>query len=205
MEGAALVFWSSLILQLALTLRLSYSSGNSTLRALWIYLAYFTILTNLLAALALTGPALRPRSRVGRFLVRPRTITAVAVYMLLVGIAYNLLLRNAWQPHGWQLIADLLLHSINPLLFLTYWCLFGRDGELSYSAIVRWSAYPLAYFVYAVVRGLGGDFYAYPFIDIGALGVARVLLNALCIGLGFAAISAGLIAWGRHAPRQSED
>jgi hypothetical protein len=202
--GAALVFWCALSLQLVLTIQRSNSNGNSTLYALWTYFAYFTIWTNLLAAVALTWPLARADSAAGRFFARPRTSTAIAAYMLLVGVAYNLLLRNVWQPHGFQLLADLLLHSINPLLFLGYWYLFGRDRMLKYTAIVGWAAYPIGYFIYAIGRGLGGDNYAYPFIDLGTLGLERVLINALFISLGFAALSGVLIAWGHRALGQAE-
>lgn len=198
--AVASVFWFALILQLVLSLQLSHGRGDGTLRGIWVYLGFFTITTNLLAAFALTLPLIVPRARPGSFFTRPATITAVAAYMLLVGIAYNLLLRNVWQPQGWQLVADVLLHDVNPFLFAGYWWLRGRCPFVRYAAIGGWTIYPLAYFAYAVARGLGGDFYAYPFIDVGALGFERVLLNALAIAAGFVIAAALLIAIGRRAP-----
>lgn len=194
----AAVFWFALVLQASLTRALVESQGGGAARAIWVYLGYFTILSNLIAALALVLPVLSPRSAAGRFFARPGSITAIAVYMLLVGIAYNLLLRGVWNPQGWQLVADNLLHCSNPLLFAIYWWFAGRSRELSYAAMGVWALYPIGYLVYAVARGLSGDFYAYPFIDVAQLGFARVMLNAFAVALGFFALAASLIALGRR-------
>lgn len=199
---AALTFWFALILQLILSLQRSYAGGTGILHALWSYFAYFTILTNLLAASALALRLLARRIRIGVFLSRPGVVTALSAYMLLVGIAYHLLLRHTWQPEGWHWLADVLLHSLDPALFLGYWWSEGRNGAIRYSAITTWTVYPLAYFVYALVRGFGGGAYAYPFIDVGALGFVRVLCNAVVIAAGFAVVAAILIALGRRAPRR---
>jgi hypothetical protein len=121
--------------------------------------------------------------------------------MALVGITYNLLLRNVWQPQGWQLVADVLLHAVNPVLFALYWWWCGRSPSVGYKAIVAWTAYPLAYFIYATARGLAGGFYAYPFIDVATLGFGRVLVNAVAIACGFALLAALFIALGRRARR----
>ena len=198
---AALTFWFALILQLILSLQRSYAGGTGILHALWSYFAYFTILTNLLAASALALRALGRRSPSGDFFSRPSVVTALSACMLLVGIAYHLLLRHTWQPEGWHWLADVLLHSLDPVLFLGYWWWAGRDSAMSYSAIATWIVYPLAYFAYALARGLGGDAYAYPFIDVGALGFARVLGNAVVIAAGFVVVAAILIALARRAPR----
>lgn len=197
---AALTFWFALIVQLILSLQRSYAGGAGILQAFWAYFALFTILTNLLAASALALRLLAPRTRIGIFFARPGVVTALSAYMLLVGIAYHLLLRHTWQPEGWYWLADMLLHSLDPALFLGYWWSEGRSGAIRYSAIATWTVYPLAYFAYALARGLGGDAYAYPFIDVGALGFARVLGNAVVIAAGFVVVAAILIALARRAP-----
>jgi|GEM_PF-71802 len=199
---AAATFWFALIVQFLLSLQRSYAAGTGVLHALWAYFAYFTILTNLLAASALASRVLAPQSRLAVFCARPGVIAALLAYMLLVGIAYHLLLRHTWQPEGWQWGADVLLHSVNPALFVGYWWSQGRGEAIGYSAILIWICYPLAYFAYALARGLAGAGYAYPFIDVDALGLARVLGNAVAIALGFAFVAANLIALGRRAPRE---
>jgi hypothetical protein len=60
-----------------------------------------------------------------------------------------------------------------------------------------WSAYPVAYLAYALIRGRIVGSYPYPFIDVADLGYRRTLLNSL--GLLFMFISLGLlfVALGR--------
>lgn len=105
----AIVQWFALILQLYLTLKLSIDRGLG----LWVgttrYFGYFTILTNILVALAFMLPLVQPRSRWGRFFSHPNVRTAIAVYITIVGIGYSLLLRHIWNPEGWQLVADIAI------------------------------------------------------------------------------------------------
>ena len=48
------------------------------------------------------------------------------------------------------------------------------------------TGFPIAY---AMARGAITGFYPYPFIDVPALGIARVIVNALAILAGFFAIA----------------
>ena len=100
--GAAILGWFALALQLCLTVQLTQSHGGSTLASVWIYLDYFTVLTNGVLALALTIEALGPRGHPSRWLVQPESVTAIAASMLIVGLVYNLVLRSLWQPTGWN-------------------------------------------------------------------------------------------------------
>jgi hypothetical protein len=117
----ALLGWTALLLQLALSLRLTMESGHGLGYGLMVYFGFFTILTNLLAAVTLTAPLLAPGSALGRTLSRPGVVTAVTGYMVLVGVTYSLLLRRLWAPTGWQKVADIALHDALPLLVLAYW------------------------------------------------------------------------------------
>ena len=125
----ALVGWSAILLQLVLSLRLATSNGKSVAAGLVIYLSYFTVLTNILVAVALTVPCFAPATKAGRFFDRPGVNTAIAAYIAVVGIAYSLLLRHIWNPEGWQLIADHLLHDAMPILFLVYWWSRSRKAD----------------------------------------------------------------------------
>jgi len=196
----AAVTWAALLLQLWLSIELAHTNGHSAWHGVWTYFSFFTILTNLLAAAALAAAALR---RSASALVSPGIVTGIAASIVLVGIAYNLLLRNTWNPQGLQLLADVLLHDIDPLLFLGWWWLAASTQPLRYAEIIRWAGYPVAYFAYAMVRGAIDGFYPYPFVDVPTLGIARVIVNALAILVAFAAIAALLIAVARLRARQS--
>jgi hypothetical protein len=96
----------ALILQFYLTLRLAVANGKGIAGGVVVYFGYFTILTNILAALALSAPLLSPSSTAGRFFARPAVNTALATAMAAVGLGYSLLLRRLWDPQGLQLVAD---------------------------------------------------------------------------------------------------
>lgn len=101
----ALAAWFGLGLQLMLSLQLVAGQGGTPLEGLVIYLGYFTVLTNLLVAVSLSLPLLRPGSEASRWFQRPGVATSVAVNIALVGLTYHLLLRNVWDPRGLQKLA----------------------------------------------------------------------------------------------------
>lgn len=196
---AAAVTWSMLLLQLCLSIQLSWRNGHGAWHGVWMYFAFFTILTNLLAACALAAAALE---RPATLLTSPGIVTGMAASIILVGVAYNLLLRNVWNPHGLQLLADIVLHDVTPPLFVGWWWLAASARPPRYAEIFAWAWYPIAYFVYAMLRGAASGFYPYPFFNVGALGLAQVVVNALAILAGFVAIAAALIAVARLRVRR---
>jgi len=191
---AAGVTWAMLLLQLGLSIQISWRTGHGAWHGVWMYFAFFTILTNWLAAFALASASL---GRSGTVLTAPGIVTGIAASMVLVGAAYNLLLRNFWNPHGLQLLADVVLHDVTPVLFVGWWWLAVSEAP-GYAEIVRWAGYPIAYFAYAMLRGAASGFYPYPFFDVPALGFGQVVVNALAILAGFVAVAAALVTMARR-------
>lgn len=194
---AAIIAWCGLLLQLYLSLELASANGKTIVEGLIIYLGYFTILTNLLVALVLTVPLLAPASRAGRFFNRPGVGTATAAAIAVVGLAYFLLLRKVWNPEGWHLVADVMLHYLTPILFLAYWWISVPKQGLRWSQVGVWMSYPLGYFVYMLIRGELTGLYPYHFLDVGSIGYGRTLRNGLGILAGFAVVSLLLVLLGR--------
>lgn len=199
--GLAVLAWATLALQLALSLRLAADNGRGMAMGVVIYFGFFTILSNGLAALALTLPRLRPASPAGRFFARPGVNTAIAAYLALVGIAYSLLLRRVWNPQGLQLVVDHLLHDAMPLAFLAYWWFAVRKRDVIWSDIPYWLIFPVVYFALTLARGALTGLYPYPFVDAAALGVAQAVINALCVLVGLFVIAAALVGLGRWQAR----
>jgi len=197
----ALVAWFALALQLVLSIEMSLARQGGVLHGVWMYLAFFTVLTNMLAALTLSVPLLAARSVAGRFFARPGVISGVAVYICVVGLVYNVLLRNLWHPHGWQLLADVLLHDALPLAFLAYWWASVPRGALRWRHLAYWCVYPIAYFLYAMLRGALTRFYPYPFLDVAHLGYGGVLINALGMLAGLLVLGALFVALKRARPQ----
>ena len=179
---AALAAWSTLGLQLALTLRTMAAEGLAA--GLWRYLGFFTILTNLGVAVVASLMVVRPD------LAGPRVRLMTAASILFVAVVYSVALRNVWHPTGWQAVADHGLHDVTPLLFLVAWLLAGR-GALKWRDALWAMAPPLAYCLYAFARGAADGWYAYWFLDPHALGPLKLagciaVLTSAVLAIAFA-------------------
>ena len=99
----ALVGWFTLVTQYYVNYDLkTVSTAEYTLR----YFSFFTILTNIMVAATYIAIAAGAKS----FLTTTKSITAVTLYILMVGIIYNTVLRNLVELQGLPLIVDRLLH-----------------------------------------------------------------------------------------------
>lgn len=181
----ASIAWLALGFQLYILIKNAEINGLTHLEATGRFFGYFTILTNLLIAVCLSSILLKPGSSSGRFFSRPSTMTAIALYIFIVGLVYNTILRFIWEPTGLQKWVDEALHVIIPLLFVILWLLFIPKGSLKWIHPFRWLIYPAIYLVYALLRGALSGFYAYPFINVKESGYNRVLLNSAGLMLVF--------------------
>lgn len=194
--AAAILGWFSLALQFALFV--GDPAPPSAPVAIVNYFSYFTILTNIAVALALSaGVARHP----GSFFNRAGPRAAIALYILVVGAVYHVMLRNAWDPQGWALVADLLLHYAMPLLYLIDWAAFAPKRSLALRMVPGWLVYPAAYGAYAVARGATTGFYPYPFLDAERLGFPAVALNLAVLVAVFGVGGLVLIGLSRALPQ----
>jgi hypothetical protein len=190
----AFLGWFALALQLYLMLA---QDPAAMFGVLITYFSFFTILTNFLVAVVFTAAALRPHVAWGQFLLRPSVQASTAVYIAIVGIVYQLLLRHLWNPQGGQWVADVLLHSIIPVGYVLYWWLFAPRDELSWRNAIGWLVYPGAYLVYTLARGAVSGLYPYPFVDVTTLGYGGVLARAAGLMLVFLGMGLLIVAIGR--------
>lgn len=186
----ALLGWFGVIGQLYLII---INRQQELLPTLVNFISYFTILTNTLVSVYFTTLWWRPSTRSVEFFSRPSVGTAITMYILVVGIVYNVILRFIWDPQGLQKIVDEILHTVNPIFFLGWWIICIRKTKLPWGSVGKWIIYPLVYCIYVLVRGAVTNSYPYPFMDVGQLGYQAVLINslgvtALFLVLGFAFI-----------------
>jgi len=189
----AAVAWFALVLQFVLLLGATWNTKGPALATIQFF-SYFTILSNLLVALVCTF-AMRDA---GGFFARASVRGATALYIAVTGGIYLTILSSLWAPTGWQWLADTSLHYAVPLLYLSLWLVFEPPRVLVWSDALRWLSFPIAYFAWAIARGAWLGEYPYPFIDAGALGYARVLVNAMGVLALFVAIGFALIAYNRR-------
>lgn len=156
------------------------------------FFSFFTILTNSLVAIYFTLSILKKK-----IIDKPGTLTAVTVYITIVGIVYQIILRPIWKPTGLQMIVNELLHSVLPLLVILFWYLYEEKKSLTYKQLPMWLIYPFVYLLYILVRGSISNFYPYPFVDVANLGFAKVLSNSAILMLVFISIAALFITLGK--------
>ncbi len=165
------------------------------------FFSFFTILTNTLVAVCFTILLLNQKTNWGRFFSNPKTLTAITVYISMVGIAYNIILRSLWDPKGLQLIVDELLHSVIPLFFILYWLIFVPKTELYWKNVFPWLVYPFVYLVFILFRGAFSGFYPYPFINVNNLGYNKVFLNSGRLLIVFLTLSLLFVVIGKIISR----
>lgn len=160
------------------------------------FFSFFTILTNIIVATYFTLSYFDNKHKlIG--VARPGTLTAVTVYITVVGLVYQIVLRPLWKPEGLQMIVNELLHTLIPILVILFWYLYENKSSIKYTAILKWLMYPLIYLVFILVRGYFSDFYPYPFVDVVTLGLSKVLLNSIGLVGIFAGFSALFIKIGK--------
>jgi hypothetical protein len=186
----AVVGWLGLGLQLWLSMIDMTANGFSIGGALWRYLGFFTILTNILVAIVATRAALRPDARDG--VNDARFELAVAVAILIVGIVYGVLLAHLANFSGARLLADTLLHRVQPLLFAILWWT-RRTRRLTWRDTLWAPALPAAYALYALARGRAEGWYAYWFFDAGKLSAAELVRNSVAMLVVTLVVGAALV------------
>ncbi|CAB3755488.1 Pr6Pr family membrane protein [Paraburkholderia solisilvae] len=201
----ALIAWLAFAAQTDITIGRLAARGYGVFDALERMSSYLTNLTVLLCAISFTCVALRPPTPIGRFFRTPTVVTAIVVYMVFVGIAYNVLLRHLWTLSGYRALVNESLHTVLPVLSALYWLLFVPRFHLTWRRALLWLVYPLAYIVMTMLRGSLSDFYPYPFIDVLELGYTRVLINETLLVGAFVALMAVFAAINhRRPPRPRE-
>lgn len=196
--AGCILAWSGIAIQLYDTLETRQSSVPD---ALIKFFSYFTILTNLLVAMHYSVIVFASDSAISRFFSKHGSASAIAVYILVVGIIYNISLRSIWTFTGWGRISNELLHTVTPVYFLLYWLLIREKEKISFRVVVYWMIFPLCYLIYSLIRGTIVDSYPYPFMDANKLGYSSVIVNCLIVAALFFILFAVFIAINNRLKR----
>ena len=195
--------WFTLILQYGLMLKGNPQTGVGELTLN--FFSYFTILSNLMVALALTAPAVAPNSRLGCWAQSEGVRAAVAMYIVVVGVTYHFLLAATWAPQGWSLLANNLLHYVMPIAFVVDWLAFTPKGRLRWVDPAKWLIPVLIYGGWTLLHGKLSGWWPYWFVDVDTLGLGKtivyfagLLIFFLIVGLFVVAIDR---AFGRRDRR----
>lgn len=186
----------AIVVQIAFSIR---ERGASVLNLL----SFFTIESNVFAAVVflIGGLALL---RIGTCSERMATWRGAAtVYMATTGVVYSALLRGneagADSTIQW---VNLTLHYIMPCAVVLDWLAAPANPHGSYPHVLaRWLAFPLAYFLYSILRGAFTGWYPYPFLNPAAgAGYGGVALTALAITMFVAALAMAVAWYAKRRP-----
>lgn len=179
----------------AITYQLARLQGHPDFRGAGNFFSFFTIQSNLLAALMLALAALlrQDERSVGFEAVR----AAATFYIVITGVVFATLLSGLQeQLDTHNAFVNSVVHYAIPAAAAIDWLLDPPRHRLPAKIALAWLTYPLAWFGYTLIRGAVVHWYPYPFVDVSQHGYGRVLLNALVF---LAAFAVGALAFARVA------
>ena len=158
------------------------------------FFSFFTITTNTIVFIFSAFLLFGGKSKANAFFKKCTTITAITVYILIVGIVFNLLLRPTLNLQGHHRIVSEIFHTVVPVLFFFFWLFFVSPERISFKTIWFWLVYPIIYMIYTIIHGFISSFYPYPFIDVTKLGLQTALINGVFVLIAFVVLSVILIS-----------
>ncbi|CAH0222647.1 Pr6Pr family membrane protein [Microbacterium sp. Bi121] len=213
--AAAVLGLAAIIRQLTLSLGNALSSetawGGHLPTVIANFFSYFTILSNVLAVIALViGGLWRLRTRRTAEAEPAWLATLLAcasTYMIVTGIVYNLLLRNIPLAGISDVWTNETLHVVIPLVMLADVLFAPRRRALPRGAMLTAVIFPIVWAAYTLIRAnfitspaTGNPWwYPYPFLDPhlqgGYLGVIAYILG---IAVAIIAVAAFVVWVGRR-------
>lgn len=190
--------WFALSLQFYLIIKNRVASIPETITR---YFGFFTILTNILVALSCSFFLVKSNSSIGNFFTKRTTLAAIVVYITIVGAVYNLVLRSLWNPAGLDKVADELLHTVIPALFILFWFYYIPKASIQWKNIFNWLLFPFFYLLYVIIRGSIAAYYPYPFVNVIQLGYHNVFINCLGMLVAFLLVSILYVTIDRFAKK----
>ncbi len=191
----ALLGWVTLVLGYVRFIGATGDQGLSLAEATVRFFSFFAIQANILAVLVLTAFAVKTGPE--EWLVHPFVRSAVAAYIVMVGIIYETMLSPIEPLQNVQSFTNIAMHYLMPLGYLVFWLTCVRKAGLRWYDPLLWLIYPLFYLGLVLVGGKMSGFYPYPFLDAKTLGYAGVAANTagllvVCAAIGMCLV---LIGW----------
>ncbi|MEZ5680633.1 MAG: Pr6Pr family membrane protein [Erythrobacter sp.] len=175
---AAGVISAAAFAALAVQCMLNLERDGSPLVAAALLLRYFTIWSNLAAAVLLGWAAWKGR-------IHAALPFALATALAIVAVVYWALLAADHHPVGWDRHTNQMHHTFVPAASILWWLVFTRPPEAGWRSIPLVTVAPLAYTGFALVYGSVSGFYPYFFLDVPQFGMAQVALNLVGLAIAF--------------------
>ena len=193
----ALAAWFACISNTYLVIINASANGYTVPHALGRFFSHGTILTNLLVAIDLFFILVFPNSKAATFFSKPFNAGAIALYILIVGVGYNTLMRQFSTAQGWNEVDNELMHVVVPILYFLYWLFFAAKDSLQWKDAFRWLIWVAIYFSYLLIRGAIDGFYPYTFLNVTELGYPQTILRAVISGVAIICLGIMLVEIGK--------
>lgn len=161
------------------------------------FFGYFTIQSNLIAAIAFFASALF----IFRNKIQPEWViylrALATILMVIVGIVYNTLLAGLELDGSFNVPwSNDILHIVIPIYAALDWLLFGDRPKLPFSRLWVMLIYPIVWLVVVLIRGATDGWVPYPFLS-PTNGYLSVAIYSIAIA-GFTILFAyGVYAYSR--------
>jgi hypothetical protein len=202
--AAAIV--AAIVAQLIRSVENTTAAGGDVGFLLVNFFSFFTIDSNVLAAIAAgVGVVVLLARRAGG--LEPGWFTILRLlavtFMTVTLVVYNLLLRGIELPQGQTVEwSNEILHVVGPLLVIADWLFAPGRNRLEWRRLWAVVVFPIVWVAYTLVRGpfavdalTGRNWYPYPFLDPATSenGYLSVAFYVILIAGVFLAIGAGAI------------
>lgn len=200
----ALVTWFGMGLNFILTVLGTYPSTNTDPTLLGFnepglaglpgrvfdFFTYFTIVSNITVAVIMTLLWRNPDRKGVVF----RTFFLDALIMITItGLVYAVVLAGGANPQGLENVTNAIEHYVVPVLVIVVFIVFGPRGNIRLGTVFAALIFPVAWAVFALIRGGIITAYPYGFLDVATLGLPAVLINIA--GVAFLGVVLGLLFW----------
>ncbi|MEH3088460.1 MAG: Pr6Pr family membrane protein [Microbacterium arborescens] len=202
--SAAIV--AAVVTQLTASLTRTAETGGDVATVFANFFSFFTILSNVIAAVVLAWAALaalRDPAKARASLGLSAALACATTYMAITGIVYNALLRGITLPQGSEPVpwSNEVLHLVAPLFLLLDLVIGSARRGLLWRVVGAIIAFPLLWVTYTLIRGplvtnpTTGDpyWYPYPFLNPNNPGGWGMVI-AYVIGIALAFVVIGFFA-----------
>lgn len=206
--AAAVLGLAAVIRQFTLAIGNSLAAGTHVPTVVANLFSYFTILSNIIAVVALAVGAvwmLRTKpSDASEPAWLATLLMCASTYMIVTGIVYNLLLRNIPIAGISDVWTNETLHVVIPLVMLADVLCAPRRRALPWSAMLTAAGFPIVWAVYTLIRAnfitspANGNpwWYPYPFLDPNLEGASYLTVTGYIIGIAAVIVAvAALVIW----------
>lgn len=154
------------------------------------FFTYFTIISNITVAVIMTMLWRNPNRKGVVF----RTFFLDALIMITItGLVYAVVLAGGANPQGLENVTNAVEHYVVPVLVVVVFIVFGPRGNIRFGTVFAALIFPIAWALFALVRGGIITAYPYGFLDVATLGLSAVLVNIL--GVALLGVVLGLLFW----------